>query len=174
MTRTIFIVAFTITMAVTTLAGAQTGPTVTQRIDDAAITAEVKGKLVAERPANLTSVDVDTRGGVVTLKGAVPTLDDKAKAERIARTANGVKAVQNLLTVKTSGAGRDTSPAASPGNFTGRHTMTGEITDVDASRGRVELRTAEGDLDLHFPPSALRNVKRGDRVTVELAIRPAP
>jgi hypothetical protein len=53
----------------------------------------------------------------------------------------------------------------------GRHTMTGEVTDVDHGTGKVELRTAEGDLHLHFPPSALRDVKRGDRLAVELAVR---
>jgi hypothetical protein len=156
-------------------AAAQGTPTLTQRVDDAAITAEVKAKLVAERPANLTSVDVDTRQGVVHLQGTVPTADDRAAAERVARRASGVKGVQNDLVVQSRGAASQASPAASPASgFIGRHTMTGEVTDIDASRGRVGLRTAEGDLDLHFPPSALRNVKRGDRITVELAIRPAP
>jgi len=64
------------------------------------------------------------------------------------------------------------SPSMSAGDFVARHTMTGEVTRIDAKRGTMTLKTAEGNLDLHFPPSALSNVKKGDRVTVELAMKP--
>jgi len=68
------------------------------------------------------------------------------------------------------------SPSASPsmaaGDFVARHTMTGEVTRVDSNKGHLTLKTAEGNLDLHFPPSTLSNVKKGDRVTVELAMKP--
>jgi osmotically-inducible protein OsmY len=40
-----------------------------QRLKDAAITALVKAKLVAARPANATDVDVDTREGVLAPTG---------------------------------------------------------------------------------------------------------
>ncbi len=66
-------------------------------------------------------------------------------------------------------------PAASPkteaGDFTGRHTMEGEVTRIDQNKGTVSVKTAEGTLDLHFPPSALANIKKGDRVSVELALK---
>jgi hypothetical protein len=51
--------------------------------------------------------------------------------------------------------------------------MTGEVTKIDAAKGNVSLKTDEGDLDLHFPPSALQGIKEGDRVEVQLGIRPA-
>jgi len=60
----------------------------------------------------------------------------------------------------------------SAGDFVARHTMTGEVTRIDAKKGTMTLKTAEGNLDLHFPPSALSAVKKGDRVTVELAMKP--
>lgn len=60
-----------------------------------------------------------------------------------------------------------------PGDFTGRHTMEGEVTRIDQTKGSMSLRTAEGTMDLHFPPSALANIKKGDRVSVELALKPA-
>jgi hypothetical protein len=50
--------------------------------------------------------------------------------------------------------------------------MTGEVIDVDTSRGRLQVRAPEGDLDLRFPPAALSNVRKGDRVTVDLGLRP--
>lgn len=55
--------------------------------------------------------------------------------------------------------------------MSGRHTMTGEVTSVAPDKGRVFIKTPEGRMLLHFPPSALQNVKKGDRVTVELALK---
>jgi hypothetical protein len=51
--------------------------------------------------------------------------------------------------------------------------MEGEVTKVDQNKGTLSLKTAEGTLYLHFPPSALANVKKGDHVTVELAMKPS-
>ena len=70
------------------------------------------------------------------------------------------------------------SPSASPstmasGDFTARHTMEGEVVSIDQKKGHLKLKTAEGNMDLHFPPSALANVKKGDRIAVELAMKPA-
>jgi len=78
---------------------------------------------------------------------------------------------------KATGSSTSTSsPSMSGGtgssDFTGRHTMSGEVTRVDQKKGELKLKTAEGMLDLHFPPSALSNVKKGDRLTVELALKP--
>ncbi len=59
----------------------------------------------------------------------------------------------------------------------GRHTMTGEVTSVAPDKGRLFIKTPEGRMLLHFPPAALQNVKKGDSVTVELALKdsgPAP
>jgi hypothetical protein len=66
-----------------------------------------------------------------------------------------------------------TAKPADAGNFAGRHTMEGEVTKVDSSKGTMSVKTAEGTMDLHFPPSALANIKKGDRVAVELALKPA-
>ena len=66
------------------------------------------------------------------------------------------------------------APSASPasGEFKGRHTMTGEITKIDSRTGMFSLKTSEGTLDLHAPPSALAGVNTGDRVMVEIAVSP--
>lgn len=111
------------------------------------------------------------------LQGSVPTEPDRAEAERLARGTNGVRQVVNELRIeaRATGADRDdTAGSASPAmsGFRGRHTVTGEVTDVDPGTGRVDLRTSEGELQLRFPPAALGGVKRGDTLTVELAMRP--
>jgi hypothetical protein len=79
---------------------------------------------------------------------------------------------------KTAAGGSDQYKTAAPkhegaGEFTGRHTMEGQVTRIDQTKGTVSLKTAEGTMDLHFPPSALANIKNGDRVAVELALKPA-
>jgi hyperosmotically inducible protein len=157
-----------------------TGQSFGQEVDDKTITAAVKSKLVVDRAKNLTAVDVDTVNGTVYLKGFVDTPQQKADAETLAKTVGGVKRVVNNLQLQPPAAAagttaQQTSPAASPTTTSvmGRHTMTGQVTDIDRDRGRLELKTAEGDLHLHFPPAALRNVQKGDRITVELGLSPA-
>jgi hypothetical protein len=69
------------------------------------------------------------------------------------------------------------SAAATDATTMGRHTMTGEVTSVTPDKGRLLIKTPEGRMLLHFPSSALQNVKKGDSVTVELALKdngPAP
>ena len=53
----------------------------------------------------------------------------------------------------------------------GRHSMDGQVTKVDSKRGWIDVKTSEGSMKLHFPPDALADVKKGDRVTVDLAIK---
>jgi hypothetical protein len=67
-----------------------------------------------------------------------------------------------------------TQPAT---DMSARHTMTGQVTSVTPDKGRILVKTPEGRMLLHFPSSALQNVKKGDSVTVELALTdngPAP
>ena len=53
----------------------------------------------------------------------------------------------------------------------GRHSMDGQVTKVDAKKGWIDVKTPEGSMKLHFPPEALADVKKGDSVTVDLAIK---
>ncbi len=66
-------------------------------LNDAAITARVKAKLLAD---SITGTTVDTTDGVVTLTGAVADAAQKAKAEQHARETGGVKSVKNELALK--------------------------------------------------------------------------
>jgi hyperosmotically inducible periplasmic protein len=76
-----------------------TGKTAGTVVDDTAITASVKAKLVADKPANLTRVDVDTNQGTVYLNGMVDSPEQRARAEHLAWQASGVKSVVNNLQV---------------------------------------------------------------------------
>jgi len=69
------------------------------QVDDAAITAAVKGKLAADTDINPFNIDVDTNEGVVTLQGRVEKEEARTKAEQLARETDGVSRVINLIKV---------------------------------------------------------------------------
>jgi osmotically-inducible protein OsmY len=68
-------------------------------VTDASITGEVKTRLLKDKVARDSHLDVDTRNGVVTITGTVPTAADKARIGRIVEHTTGVKRVANNLTV---------------------------------------------------------------------------
>ena len=67
--------------------------------EDTLITTKVKTKLTADRVKNLVSVNVDTKDGVVHLKGTVPNQQAKAEAERLAKDTDGVVSVTNDIKI---------------------------------------------------------------------------
>ncbi len=76
-----------------------------QRVDDALLTANIKTEMTADGRVSPTRVNVDTLNGVVTLKGEVPTPQEKDAAEQVARRVAGVKSVNNQITVNPAAAG---------------------------------------------------------------------
>lgn len=91
-----------------------------------------------------------------------------------------MKAKQVLATTASFlllGATMASAQAPKPAGDMDRHTMDGQVTKVDAKKGWIDVKTAEGSMKLHFPPEALANVKKGDSVSVELGLKdngPAP
>lgn len=73
--------------------------TVGQTVDDAGITAAVKGRLLANQSTPGGRINVTTRRGVVTLTGTVDTGAQKDLAGRIAGNTKNVVDVENELTV---------------------------------------------------------------------------
>ena len=69
---------------------------------DSAITVKVKSALVADPDIKSLRIDVDTQDGVVTLSGTVPSAANAERAGKVAKDIDGVKSVQNRLTVKAS------------------------------------------------------------------------
>jgi len=65
---------------------------------DAAITAKVKTAYLADTDVKGLQIDVDTKGGVVTLNGNGNNAGNVDKAVSIAKGIDGVKSVQNNLT----------------------------------------------------------------------------
>lgn len=69
-------------------------------LDDAVITAQVKAGLMKDPGTSALAIGVETLKGTVQLSGFVDSADEKRRAEEIARTVDGVIAVQNALSVK--------------------------------------------------------------------------
>lgn len=72
------------------------------KVEDATLTAEVKLKLLANSETEGMSINVDTLNRAVTLSGEVDSAAEKALAEQIASNVNGVKRVNNELSVANS------------------------------------------------------------------------
>lgn len=66
---------------------------------DASVTAAAKAALLAAPDLSALRIDVDTKGGVVTLKGDVKSLNEKGKAEQVVASVAGVQSVVNDLRV---------------------------------------------------------------------------
>ena len=67
------------------------------------ITMKIQAKYFLDADVKGRQIDVDTRNGLVTLKGTVDTTQQKQEAEQIARETEGVKRVINQLTVRATG-----------------------------------------------------------------------
>ncbi|WP_422085315.1 MULTISPECIES: BON domain-containing protein [Variovorax] len=84
-----------------TEAAKEAGAAVSAKVDDAAITASVSAGLAKDPDLSAIKINVDTKGGAVSLKGPAPTAAAKARAEEIAKGVQGVTSVDNQLEVKS-------------------------------------------------------------------------
>jgi hyperosmotically inducible periplasmic protein len=66
---------------------------------DTAITAKVKSALLADAAVKGTKIDVDTSDGTVTLSGTASSPAEKAQAEKVAASVEGVRNVVNRINV---------------------------------------------------------------------------
>jgi hypothetical protein len=162
-----------------------TGRTAGENIDNKMMVATVKAKLVGDHVQNLGWVNVDANDGVVYLTGNAQTAAQKQRATELAEKTRGVQRVVNNIVVNSektdtasapakpaaaSSSRSSTTAAASPATSAAAAapaTVAGEVVKVDHGSGDVTLRTGSGsDMQLRLPPSSVRNVKPGDRLSV--------
>ena len=84
--------------------GVQADPGGTMERPDGWVTMKIQSKYFLDADVKGHQIDVDTKNGVVTLKGRVDNAQQKQEAEQIARETEGVKRVNNQLTVGAAGA----------------------------------------------------------------------
>lgn len=78
----------------------EAGELVTDAGRDAAITAEIKGKLAADPMLSALAIEVDTSGARVTLSGTAPSHEAIGRATLLALETQGVREVVSTLQVK--------------------------------------------------------------------------
>jgi hyperosmotically inducible protein len=69
-------------------------------VDDATIVTKVKSQLAADDEIKALAIDVDAKDGMVTLTGSVPNDAAKDRAADIVKNTEGIKGLDNQLTVK--------------------------------------------------------------------------
>jgi len=84
------------TTTTTTVASTEGG----KPMSDTAITASIKADYLKDPDLSVLKIDVDTKGGVVTLNGLANDEQARTRAERLAGAIKGVKEVRNFLVIK--------------------------------------------------------------------------
>ena len=74
--------------------------TVGAYIDDATITAQIKGRFFEDKAVAGTAISVETLNGIVLLSGFAKSATEKTTAESIARKVNGVRSVRNEIVIQ--------------------------------------------------------------------------
>ncbi len=74
---------------------------VTDKVQDAAITASVNAELAKDPDLSALKINVDTVNGRVSLQGAAPDAKARERATRLASAVKGVIKVQNQLEVRS-------------------------------------------------------------------------
>jgi hyperosmotically inducible periplasmic protein len=72
---------------------------IAERLNDSGVTASIQSKYFVDPNIKARRIEVDTRQGVVTLRGEVASDDERAQALILARTTEGVQRVEDALTV---------------------------------------------------------------------------
>lgn len=78
----------------------EAGKSIADATADARTTASIKTKLLTDKNLSALNISVNTTDGVVTLSGAVPSMDDIGKAMILAMEVEGVREVISTLQVK--------------------------------------------------------------------------
>ena len=130
---------------------AGTGRGIGTAAHDMWITSDTKMRLLADSRTPATAIDVDTRDGVVTLWGSVPTAAAKTAAEENARKVSGVRRVVNQLQVvpesakQTVKARDDELQSQVQRAIDGRDDLEGAKIDVDVKNGVARLKGTVAD-----------------------------
>jgi len=83
---------------------AQPNETISEKIDDASITAQIKSSLMSHRSTSAMKTKVSTADGVVTLSGIAKNDAEKSLVTKLVNDINGVKSVINNMTIAVTAA----------------------------------------------------------------------
>ena len=121
--------------------------------NDALVTARIQSKYFVDERVKGRRIDVDAKGGVVTLSGEVASDEERTQALLLARSTEGVTRVEDHLTVRPEA---PPTPAATPvddamltttiqAKFFVDTTVKGSAIDVSSQNGVVTLQGTIAD-----------------------------
>ena len=117
-----------------------------QVIDDAAITASIKTKLLADERTKGFDVNVDTHNGIVTMTGGADSDAAKQAAQELAGEVEGVVLIKNELIVATddSEARQDADTATLSGEVREKMDESGDGIDDAWITSKVKTQLLAG------------------------------
>jgi hyperosmotically inducible periplasmic protein len=138
----------TLVLTLVTLAACTATPTqktAGEQIDDSVLTGKVKAALVADEATKARQIDVETFRGTVQLNGFVDSAESKAAATRVAKSVDGVKAVDNNLNV--GGTARTAGEVIDDGVVTTK-VKAALVADTSVKAHEINVETREGVVQL--------------------------
>ena len=135
-----------VTLAALGMLACSSGP------DDATLAANVKSKLAADSSVASSGITVGATKGAVTLSGEVRSESEKATAEKIAKSVDGVKSVSNNLTVKPPA----TPPPVSP-DVKLKTDVTASLAKYGITSVTVDVANGEVTLAGNIPRAKLQD-----------------
>lgn len=157
-------------MGAATLSAAMASADVDRQIEDAARESRGLRGILQQR------VEVRSNAGVVTLRGTVQDIDQKALAEKAVRAIPGVERIENQLEVQFSGRERGDGwlELKIRGKLLLEPDLSVRATDVSVAEGVVTLRgVTETDTQRRLIEAMARNVEGVKEVRNELQVRSA-
>lgn len=194
MYRTVMIGILGVGLMILTACESLTGKTAGQNIDDAMMTASVQKKLMGDKLSNFARINVNSDRSIVSLNGVVRTVEEKSRAEDLARQVAGVKNVDNNLQIQSLADNNVTS--ASEGQESGKATnkaiedkqsqhveaIKGEVLRIEGENYFVKGESGK-EVRLHTDDTTQKtgDIQQGDRIEAQmneqnhaLSIRSAP
>jgi hyperosmotically inducible periplasmic protein len=126
-------------------AAAVTATTVGTEIDDTVVTTKVKAALLGDPDTKSFDIKVETRKGVVQLSGFVDNHTQAGRAKSIAQTIEGVKSIDDAMTVKDGEA--SIGNAVDDGMVT-TNVKSALLADPDTKSFEIAVATHKGEVQL--------------------------
>ena len=144
--------------------------------EDHNLQAAVQARLDLDPAINSSHIGVSASGGIVTISGHVPSLNEWSAAERTAGQVKGVKAVVNAMLVELGGEGRTSDEQIAARAYS----RLASNTLVPRDRLHIAVQdgvvTLHGDVDWHFQLRAAINdlelLKGVRQIRTDAQIRP--
>ena len=116
-------------------------------ISDSSITASVKSALLADKRTQGFDINVDTKEGMVTLRGGADSWSDRNAASAIALNVDGVNKVDNQIKVAARGteARQDANKATASGEVREAMDETGDAIDDSWITAKVKTQLLADD-----------------------------